>query len=613
MWQHCGHVQNREHEAGVHGSSQQGAEYISGVSLLVTCSRFTRRRRWWILFSSHSCPAWCLTAGATSCVTMVCDWLCHSYMSQVHRGLFGLGRRRLQERRPAPSSKRAAKRPRCPPRATGVAVVGNEDVISGESLFNAPQEDDHEPLPTNFTFNWAAYRAHFGDTPMQDAVTAMFAEYAVLYSRIAGWITSTSSKPMTLSEADDIRQHAEDFVLKFVTPVLGVVQTPKIHKLLRHVFDAIKLHGILQNGNTGGNEAVHKLDKPSYRRTNKTLADFTHQTVRQAQGSRAVLKRNASKDSIAASSSRPAAPGSAVPGSGCPAGAHTTVGQDAVPGGGLSPGQGGAPRAHATVGPAAVSRGSAATVPGGEARGGAGSALRNASGRADASRRVSGARAGGAASGARHGPAPDSSVAAGPPGRPRLQRRVFRTRMTVGVVARRPGLSTLPLLLKRSPADKLRVVNAVYIAARLDCGAQMRQLLRAASSFRHKPWYDAVLYDGDRAHEMLVGEVRAIIRERGQEVAIICNWEPAASPPGCPLAKRAFTPLKWATLGTAEEGDWCLRAVSVRRIRRVVHVVPDFSALVRARGVEATPPGHRADLGELRAMRYFVNDFYPWG
>eukprot|EP00170_Pyropia_yezoensis_P006818 contig_27790_g6840 len=112
-----------------------------------------------------------------------------------------------------------------------------------------------------------------------DAVTAMFAEYAVLYGRIAGWITSTTPTPMTLSEAKDISQHAEDFVLNFVTPILGVVQTPKIHKLLRHVFDAINLHGNLQNGNTGGNEVVHKLDKHFYCRTNKTLADFTQQLV----------------------------------------------------------------------------------------------------------------------------------------------------------------------------------------------------------------------------------------------------------------------------------------------------------------------------------------------
>lgn len=531
----------------------------------------------------------------------------------VVHGLFGLGKRRIQERRPADSSKRAAKRSRCTPRATGAAVVGDEHVTSSNTFFNAAQEDDHEPLPANFTFDWAAYRAHFGDTPMQGAVTAMFAEYAVLYSRIAGWTTSTSSKPTTLNEANDIRQHAEDFVLKFVTPILGVVQTPKVHKLLRHVFDAIKLHGNLQNGDTGGNEAVHKLDKPFYRRTNKTLADFTHQIVRQAHGSRAVLKRNAAKDAIAASSSRPAVSGPAGPSSECGAGVHATLGQDAVPGGGLSPGKGGAARGSVTAGTAAGSRGSAASVPGGGACGGAGSALSTASRRADASRRVIGARAGGSASGARDGPAADSRMAASPPGRPRRQRRVFRTGMTVGVVSRRPALSTLPLLLNRSPSDKLRVVSAVYIAARLDCGARMRQLLRAAPSFRHKPWYDAVLYDGDRDDEMLVGEVRAIIRERGQEVAIICNWEPTASPSGCPLAERNCTRLKWATPATAEEGDWCLRAAPVRRIRRVIHVVPDFSALVRERGVEGRPPGNRADLGELRAMRYFVNDFYQWG
>lgn len=40
-------------------------------------------------------------------------------------------------------------------------------------------DEDIAP-PTNFRSNWRAYTVVFGDTPVQDAVTAMFAEYAVL-------------------------------------------------------------------------------------------------------------------------------------------------------------------------------------------------------------------------------------------------------------------------------------------------------------------------------------------------------------------------------------------------------------------------------------------------
>lgn len=522
----------------------------------------------------------------------------------VVHGLFGLGPRRRKERQPADASHRPAKRSRGPPLGNGGGAERTENTSSDESLFNAAQEDDDEPLPTNFSFDWEAYRARFADTPIQDAVTAMFAEYAVLYGRIAGWITSTTPTPMTLSEAKDISQHAEDFVLNFVTPILGVVQTPKIHKLLRHVFDAINLHGNLQNGNTGGNEAVHKLDKPFYRRTNKTLADFTQQLVRQAQGSRAVLRRNAAKDAAAATSLGGTANGCAVPGRE-PASAAATSGprgRDADVG------------RSASAGPAVAAPARTAVLSGPAARESAPGLAGHAPGGVDASRRARDAIAGGPfGSGRVPGGTHDDIGQRQSLARPRLQRRVFRARMTVNVLSRRPGLSALPSLLGRSPTDNVQVVNSVYIAAQLDCGARMRQLVRAASSFRHKPWYDAVLYDGDRDDEMLVGEVRAIIRERTQDLAVICNWEPAASPDGCPLSARSCTRLMWAKPATTEAGDWCLRVVPVRSIRRVVHVVPDFSALVRTRGVEASPPGHRADVAELRSMRYFLNDFFPWG
>lgn len=141
----------------------------------------------------------------------------------------------------------------------------------------------------------------------------------------------------------------------------------------------------------------------------------------------------------------------------------------------------------------------------------------------------------------------------------------------------------------------------------------MRQVVRAASFLRQKPWYDAVVYDGNHDDEMLVGEVRAIVRESTQDIAIICTWEPATSSPGCPFAARSCTRLKWATPDNPDEGDWCLRAVPVRSIRLLVHVVPDFSILPRARGVEALRAGRRAPVANVRQMRYFFNNCYTWG
>lgn len=185
--------------------------------------------------------------------------------------------------------------------------------------------------------------------------------------------------------------------------------------------------------------------------------------------------------------------------------------------------------------------------------------------------------------------------------------------MTVGELSRRPGLTRLSQVLGRAISDRLRVVNAAYIAAHLDCGARMRQTLRASPSFRHRPWYHAVLFDGDRDDEMLVGEVCAIIRERDQDVAIICTWEPVAAAPACPLAARPCTRLKLALPLRAEQKDWCLRAVPLVLIRRLVHVVPDLDNLAKTHGWGAMPPVDTVDVAKVRGLRYFVNDFYPWG
>lgn len=110
----------------------------------------------------------------------------------------------------------------------------------------------------------------------------MFAEYAVLYGRIAGWVTTSQPAPMTVDEASDIANHAEEFVLRHMSPILCTRNTSKIQNLLRHVLGSIKMHGNLKNGNTSGSEGQHKQDKKFYRRTNKSIATFTAQIVWQS-------------------------------------------------------------------------------------------------------------------------------------------------------------------------------------------------------------------------------------------------------------------------------------------------------------------------------------------
>lgn len=420
-----------------------------------------------------------------------------------------------QARRPSGGRRRGAtagsRRRRAPP--SSAADHGSEIDSAGE---------EEEQLQPGATFNWDAYRAAFGDTLYEDAVTEMFAEYAVLYGRIAGWVTSASPMPMTLDEGKSLSEQATDFVTNFLTPILGPSHSPKVHKLIRHVLDAITMHGNLRNGNTDKNEAYHKDDKPFYQRTNKSMSMFTQQLVRQAQGSRAVLRRIEKLNRI-----------------------------------------------HARKG-------------------------YRSRGRRDALART----------GAVH-----------------QQVRPTRhlEKVPVAVLARRPGLSRLGELLQLNDGQKVPVLTYFKFIAKLECDTAVRQTLWSTPSYRGGPWYDAVLYSvtsgrtddatGTEATDVFcAGEVRALLRCADDDVAVVCEMTPVQPEAGCPFAARGCTRLKWAT---SRRGGWALRAVPLRSVRRVVHVVPDFKDLCARQGPRALPPGYGGHLRDHQAMRFFVNDFTP--
>lgn len=190
----------------------------------------------------------------------------------------------------APGARRAASRKRRPHRQPAKGTAPVADSNAAETIFNEGTESDDE-LPKSFTFDWDAYVDVWGETPYEDAVTALFSEYAVLYGRIAGWTMAGAPAAMTLQEAKSLQEHAVEFIEKYVRPILGEVHTPKVHKLLRHVLDAIRMHGNLINGNTSSNESGHKVDKRFYRRTNRVAKTFTAQIARQSQGTQALLDR----------------------------------------------------------------------------------------------------------------------------------------------------------------------------------------------------------------------------------------------------------------------------------------------------------------------------------
>ena len=89
---------------------------------------------------------------------------------------------------------------------------------------------------------------------------------------------------------------------------------------------------------------------------------------------------------------------------------------------------------------------------------------------------------------------------------------------------------------------------------------------------RKRAWFDAVIYfvageqpvvdeGGTTIHPLHYGMVRALLRYKEEDVAVVCNMETVDAEEECPLAERECTRLKWA-VPAPEEGDWSVTAVA---------------------------------------------------
>lgn len=128
----------------------------------------------------------------------------------------------------------------------------------------------------------------------------------------------------------------------------------------------------------------------------------------------------------------------------------------------------------------------------------------------------------------------------------RASRASHLKRLSIGVLAQRPGLSGLPGLLGIPPASKIPVLSCVGLNAEFDSGTRRGQLVRAAPSFWGSQSLDFVLYAvGDHLSQVCVREVQVLLRVPGRDLAVVCEMAPAAAVPGCPFTARRCTRLQW--------------------------------------------------------------------
>jgi len=369
-----------------------------------------------------------------------------------------------------------------------------------ESGHEAGEDEAAARVDKSFTFDWEAYHRAFGDTPYDEAVTAMFAEYALLYERMAGYVGDAFPPQMTLTEARSIKKQTTRFINDSVTPVMGTIYSSKIHRLLCHVFEAIRDHGSLCNSNTAMNEFKHKEDKAHYVRTNKNPKTYTRQVVRHAQGSRLVRLRLEAEDdaAVAAKAARREQRAAALA-----AAARACNDSDIST----------ADDSDVSVSSAGAGR-SAASSSSGESA----STASSSDASTDASTATEARTA--ADTGSNLSVARDAHDGGG---RSAARKRVYHvTRTTVASPAQRPGLADAARLLELPPETAVGVLKSLRICARFECGGTLVQDVRGSPEYRGAPWCDAILFQPtDDASRSRAAEVRALARLPQGDVALV--------------------------------------------------------------------------------------------
>ena len=470
----------------------------------------------------------------------------------------------------------------------GPAADGAAAPTGGDESILFDDDGETDKVDKNFHFDWAAYRAQWQDTPVDVAVTAMFAEYARLYARMSRLATSSVPAPMSMAEGISLGEQATNFVNKFITPILGKVTSTKVHKLLCHVAEAVRLHGNLRNCNTDSNESGHKADKPFYMRTNGALVTFTQQLVRQSHGTRAQLSKLQKEDAAAVAAHRAklaeraacasaAASTAATAASVAAAAAAAAADDDDSSDDGAAAAAADKTREDAALAAAASAAATAALV---SARGGV---------------------QGGSGSGvSTRGAAPS-----------KMKKPYHLELISVGELAKRPGLGGAAAALRVSEDVRVRLVKRHRISARFDDGTETKQMVRADPNYRGAPWFDAVLFHAPASpNTPRLGELRAIVRRADGDWGLLSLLKPLPHDSQCPLVSRGCIRLQWHVREVGANVTLC--AVPMSAVRRLAHIVPDFKDLAERRGYDALPADVGAPLEERVAMRYFFNAFCTW-
>ena len=352
--------------------------------------------------------------------------------------------------------------------------------------------------------------------------------------------------------------------------LFGPLHTPKLHRLLAHVLDELRMRGSLLLGDTGIYESKHKGVKKAYTRTNRGRTEHALQMLMAEQVADALSWEAADKDEdddvdVANNDDLAAGDGANVPPP--PPAASVDAGAQTHPAGSATP-------RGARVGAIPVV---AAAV-------------------ADHA----------AAPGPCAAPAVDAPSMSSPP-----RQRRHGVPMRVGVIAAERSIEGLAECLELTNNDVLTVPVGTYLAhgTALRRGGQRRQIVRASMDYLGGPWLDWVEYtSADGGYR--VGRARVVITGIGKRPVRLLVVERARRVPadnGCPFAAYKCTRLQFDMKASGVTP--AIECVPVNRVKRVLCVEDDWVNWVSFYGLEVMPEAVATTRHETARARFFVNAF----
>lgn len=187
-------------------------------------------------------------------------------------------------------------------------------------------------------------------------------------------------------------------------------------------------------------------------------------------------------------------------------------------------------------------------------------------------------------------------------------------RVSLAAISQRSGLDGMAAALG-VPRDAHAVMaNTIVKRAVFEWGAPgTPQHIRGADSFRGAPWYSHIRYRS-LTGETRWGMVRVVLRaidDQPRTVVVVQRMRQVPPRAGCVLSEFGCTRLAWAFDSSGDEWP-ALEAVELANILRLEQIHVDWEDLCARRGIFVTPTTAPFTAEERRAVRFFVNVFYPW-